>query len=308
MAKWLGLILALCVVLVGAIAVWRSLHSSMPQEAAAPTPAPAGAVGARENPVRDVGEGCAGNSVYDEAAARNAQSAQFLEWTPYGRAETGWMIYSPMIAREIGAGCGPSTTVFAEAMAKWQQANGFDIDGVLTTEQFEKMKLDWYRRMYHVPGATNNGCTTPPPTAAAAVAAPAESYGGKTIQLDPQVLAAYRQMVAAARAETPDLKDQPQMLQIFSGYRAPDADAADCAERGGCVGLTKSKCSNHRTGRALDLVMGAAPGQRVDSSADSNRLYMSQTSAYRWMVANAGRFGFHNYPFEPWHWEWTGQT
>jgi hypothetical protein len=24
------------------------------------------------------------------------------------------------------------------------------------------------------------------------------------------------------------------------------------------------------------------------------------------MVANAARFGFVNYPFEPWHWEWTG--
>ena len=37
------------------------------------------------------------------------------------------------------------------------------------------------------------------------------------------------------------------------------------------------------------------------------RLYMTKTPTYRWLVANAGRFGFVNYPFEPWHWEWTGE-
>ena len=35
---------------------------------------------------------------------------------------------------------------------------------------------------------------------------------------------------------------------------------------------------------------------------------MSRTPAYRWLVANADRFGFVPYPFEPWHWEWTGEA
>ncbi len=34
---------------------------------------------------------------------------------------------------------------------------------------------------------------------------------------------------------------------------------------------------------------------------------MVQTPAYRWLLANARRFGFVNYVFEPWHWEWTGE-
>ena len=34
---------------------------------------------------------------------------------------------------------------------------------------------------------------------------------------------------------------------------------------------------------------------------------MVAAPAYRWLVANADRFGFVNYPFEPWHWEWTGE-
>jgi LAS superfamily LD-carboxypeptidase LdcB len=58
----------------------------------------------------------------------------------------------------------------------------------------------------------------------------------------------------------------------------------------------------------MDLFLGAAPGYPPESSADPNRLYQSQSGAYRWMVANAARFGFVNYPFEPWHWEWTGEA
>ena len=58
---------------------------------------------------------------------------------------------------------------------------------------------------------------------------------------------------------------------------------------------------------ALDIVMGHAASFPVDSSADPNRLAMTQTSAYAWLIANAERFGFVNYPFEPWHWEWTGE-
>jgi LAS superfamily LD-carboxypeptidase LdcB len=46
----------------------------------------------------------------------------------------------------------------------------------------------------------------------------------------------------------------------------------------------------------------------ADSSADANRLYQVGTPAYRWLVANAARFGFVNYVFEPWHWEWIGQA
>jgi LAS superfamily LD-carboxypeptidase LdcB len=95
------------------------------------------------------------------------------------------------------------------------------------------------------------------------------------------------------------------MLTIFSAYRSPDYDAARCERDGNCQGITRAKCSPHRTGLALDLTVGAAPGFTVDSTADPNRLHMSQTPAYQWLVKNAGRFGFVNYVFEPWHWEYV---
>ena len=51
-----------------------------------------------------------------------------------------------------------------------------------------------------------------------------------------------------------------------------------------------------------------APGFDADSSADPNRLHQSRNPAYVWLVWNAKRFGFTNYAFEPWHWEWTGEA
>ena len=58
----------------------------------------------------------------------------------------------------------------------------------------------------------------------------------------------------------------------------------------------------------IDLSPRPVEPATPESSADPNRLFQSRSAAYRWLVANAARFGFVNYPFEPWHWEWTGQT
>jgi LAS superfamily LD-carboxypeptidase LdcB len=115
-------------------------------------------------------------------------------------------------------------------------------------------------------------------------------------------------MVAAARAERPALAADPDALKLFSGYRSPTDDDARCAREGNCQGVTRAACSAHRTGLAVDLDVGAAPGAMVDSSADANRLAQSQGPAYRWLVRHAAQFGFVNYGFEPWHWEWTGQA
>ena len=122
------------------------------------------------------------------------------------------------------------------------------------------------------------------------------------------MLAAYRRMAAAARRESPEIAADPRNLTLFSGFRDPAADAARCAREGNCNNVQRATCSAHRTGLAMDVYVGQAPGFPPDSSADANRLYMSRTATYRWLVANADRFGFVPYPFEPWHWEWTGEA
>ena len=69
-----------------------------------------------------------------------------------------------------------------------------------------------------------------------------------------------------------------------------------------------------RTDRAANPV--AVAGRRtarciglgVDSTSPASRLHMSRGATYRWLVRNAGRFGFVPYAFEPWHWEWVSPT
>lgn len=237
------------------------------------------------------------------AARANGESARSLIWSPFGAEEIGWEIYAPLIANEIRTACGPDQPGFAAALADWQRRNGPVADGVMTPAVFEAMRQRWHRAR---PFSKIRPEDCPPPTTDLAYANAGESYG-RPMQLRPGVLAAYRQMIATARTEAPSIFNQPDALKIFSAYRDPEADAVRCLIDQNCDGVRRTQCSAHRTGLALDIHVGMAPGGDPASTAGFNRLAQSRTPAYRWMVRNAGRFGFINYAYEPWHWEWTGE-
>jgi D-alanyl-D-alanine carboxypeptidase len=240
------------------------------------------------------------------AAQANAASLQTLAWAPFGRPEAGWETYAPLIAREIQTACPPQTPGFASALAAWEGANQLPAEGAMSVAVFDRMRNAIELRRPFVRVSARGVCPAPP--ASLAEAAPAEGYSGKVIQLRAGALAAWRQMAAAARAEDPRIAADPRVLTIFSGFRSPEADDARCAGEGNCNNRVRATCSAHRTGLAMDLYVGQAPGLGPDSSADPNRLFMSKTPAYRWLVAHADRYGFVPYPFEPWHWEWTGEA
>lgn len=240
------------------------------------------------------------------AAKVNAQTLRTRPWAPFRRPEVGWETYAPLIGREIGTACGPATPAFAAALARWQSSQLLSPTGVLSDVSFMRMKALWQARRPFVAASAKGVCPPPPAAAALVSARPGEGYGGKAIQLRPEAMLAYRRMVAAARAELPAIAADKRNLTIFSAYRSPDYDAARCARDGDCNGITRATCSPHRTGLAMDLYVGQAPGFGPDSSADPNRLHQSRSPAYVWLVWNAKRFGFANYAFEPWHWEWVG--
>ena len=225
-----------------------------------------------------------------------------------GPAETGWEIYTPLIGHEIGSSCGPGSPGFAAALAAWEKGQDLPADGIMSAAVFGRMKGVVQMRRPSVRLSAQRICPNPPATAALAPAAATEGYAGKAIQLRPGALAAWRRMAAAARAEDAGVAADPRSLTIFSGFRSPADDDARCAREHNCNGVVRATCSAHRTGLAVDLYVGQAPGFGPDSSAAANRLFMSRTPAYRWLVANADRFGFVPYPFEPWHWEWTGEA
>ena len=248
-------------------------------------------------------ENCLGGPAAD--AARNAASFQTLAGNWFGRPEVGWAPYEAWIKSDIGTTCSAVTPAFARALARFRAAHGLGVGGVLDAPTFAAFRQIWALRRPFVL-VSKRGCPAAPAESTLATALAAESFGGKVIQLRPGALTAYRRLAAAARAAGVTRSD-PRLLTIFSGYRSPAADAARCATEGNCQGVTRASCSAHLTGLAMDLDLGATPGHMVDSSDDVNRTVMTYTPAYRWLVLNAARYGFVNYVFEPWHWEWTGE-
>jgi hypothetical protein len=237
-----------------------------------------------------------------DAAARNEASLHTLPVAPFGREENGWAIYAALIGNEIGIGCAADTPAFARMLATWQSKHALAATGVLDAETLAAFKSIWQAKRPFVSNSRRQ-CPEAPAEQALARAAIAESYGGKTILLQPAALEAYREMAQAAR-RAGVVPAGSNLLTIFSGYRDPAYDAARCARQHNCQGLVRASCSAHRTGFAMDINLGEAPGFAPDSSTDANRLYIAQTPLYRWLVANASRFGFANYAFEPWHWEY----
>ena len=240
------------------------------------------------------------------AAEANSASLTTLLWRPFGREEEGWEIYVPLIQHEVATTCPVTSEGFAAALADWQSARNLPGDGVLGESTLLQFKAQAQARRPFVAAIAAGTCPETPDLITAA--APGEGTGGKTVWMQPGALSAWRAMAAAARAEVPGIAADPDALTIFSGYRSPSLDAARCLAEGNCDGIVRARCSAHRTGLAADLYVGHAPGYSADSAADENRLFMTRTATYRWLVANAARFGFVNYAFEPWHWEWTGET
>lgn len=295
MWKWVWAL----VILFLAVWAWAWLFSGPPRPVGSPP-----AAGRRTS------ADCAGPANLADAARANRASLETLAWAPFRRPETGWATYAPVIAAEVSTSCAPDSPGFAAAISAWQAAHGLAATGRVDPETVEPMRVAWMLRRPFVL-ATREGACPPPPSPDRLVQARAdESYGGAgaAITLRGDAMDAYRRMVAAARREVPAAAADPALLTIFSGFRDPVADAARCASEQNCGGPERANCSAHRTGLAVDLYLGAAPGLRPDTTDDVNRRFLARSPTYVWLVRNAGRFGFVGYPFEPWHWEWSGPS
>ena len=256
-------------------------------------------------------EACdAGEIEWAAPALANAVSHYSLEWTPFGATERGWETYLPLIQQELGTGCAPGSPVFARALAEFQFAHALPATGWFDAATFQVFKGVWQeRRPFVMARVRDEPCPDPPPLYQLGYLVASEEHADRlTRLLRRDVLEAYRRLVTAARAEVPEVAADPELLQIFSGFRDPEADAARCAAQGNCDGLRRAVCSPHRTGTAVDLYVGQLADIGVDNTSAASRLHMSRSATYRWLVRNAGRFGFVPYVYEPWHWEWVSPT
>ena len=243
-------------------------------------------------------------------ALSNGVSLYSLEWTPFGATEWGWETYVPLIQQELETGCAASSPRFARALADFQLGHELPATGIFDEATFQVFRGVWQeRRPFIMARVRDEPCPEPPPLYQLGYLVASEEHADRlTRLLRRDVLDAYRRRVAAARAEVPEVAADPELLQIFSGFRDPEADAARCAAQGNCDGLRRAVCSPHRTGTAVDLYVGQIVGLGVDNTSPASRLHMTRTATYRWLVRNAGRFGFTPYVYEPWHWEWVSPS
>ena len=250
---------------------------------------------------------CGASGDWRGAAFANSVSIYTMEWAPFGSTEWGWETYLPLIQQQLGTDCAPGTERMAAALAGFQSSHGLLPTGIFDAATFQAFRGLWQERRPFVMARVRGECPDPPRIRDLGYLVAEEEHADRlTRLLRRDVLDAYRAMVAAARREVPEIARDPELLQIFSGFRDPEADAARCAAQGNCDGVRRAACSPHRTGTAVDLYVGQAPGMGVDNTSVASRIHMTRSATYRWLVRNAGRFGFVPYVFEPWHWEWTG--
>ena len=256
-------------------------------------------------------EACDADQIeWDAPALANAISHYSLEWAPFGPTEWGWETYLPLIQKELRTHCAPGSPGFARALAGFQAAFQLPVTGWFDAATFQVFRGLWQeRRPFIMARVRNEPCPEPPPLYQLGYLVASEEHADRlTRLLRRDVLEAYRRLVEAARAEVPEVAADPELLQIFSGFRDPEADAARCAAQGNCDGLRRAVCSPHRTGTAVDLYVGQLANVGVDNTSPASRLHLSRSATYRWLVQNAGRFGFVPYVYEPWHWEWVSPT
>ncbi|MET0646964.1 MAG: D-alanyl-D-alanine carboxypeptidase family protein [Pyrinomonadaceae bacterium] len=246
-------------------------------------------------------------SLFAEAAARNTVLKYELGWAFGGKQQRGWYLYTSLISRLLETDGEAAGSDFASALSRWQAGSGLSPSGVLDDETLYRMVSTWQgARLKNKEYATPDRLLQAPvadfydPTRADALR-----------QVERETYAAYTRMVAAAAADPSlglkvtaagKLAAEEKFLKIISSFRSREHQAHLRAQSPGSGRAGLAVNSPHFTGRALDLYVGGEPVE----TRDSNRALQVQTPAYRWLVANAERFGFRPYYYEPWHWEYVG--
>src|SRR5579862_2740575 len=115
------------------------------------------------------------------AAYQNSRSVATAAWSVFGRPETGWAIYAPLAAREIGVDCPPDAQGFAGALASWQEGHRLPATGIMDEATLRALDRTWQSRRPFVAATAHGACPAPP--AVLADARIDEGYGGKQVQL-----------------------------------------------------------------------------------------------------------------------------
>lgn len=249
------------------------------------------------------------NPAFVSAASRNLILRDGLEWTFGGKSQRGWSLYGALIGRLLSTEAEAGTPEFASALSRWQRSAGLAPTGVLDDATLYGMISHWQSvrikdRSYPSPDQL--------------VTAPTSDFYDPTRpddlrRVERRAYEAYKRMVAAAVADkslglqltkTGELAPEEKFLKIVSSFRSREyqEQLRKKSPDAGRAGLAVN--SPHFTGRALDIYVGGDPVE----TKDANRRLQVSTRVYLWLVRNAESFGFRPYYYEPWHWEYVGDS
>jgi peptidoglycan hydrolase-like protein with peptidoglycan-binding domain len=152
------------------------------------------------------------------------------------------------------------------AVRAFQQAKGLGVDGVVGAKTW---------------GALNVTLKAPDPGTTYDVGGPQRAVKRQGKYIGVSIAARFDSMVAAAARDGVS-------LQINSGMRtrAEQQHLYDLYKAGKGNIAAKPGTSNHEKGEAID--------------------FTNTSGAWAWLKRNSTRFGFHNFPPEPWHYSLTG--
>jgi hypothetical protein len=128
---------------------------------------------------------------------------------------------------------------------------------------------------------------------------PLRTVRGITVHAD--VAASLEALLAAAAADG--------FVLTGSGYRDPADQVA--LRRAHCgptdYDIWQRPPSQCRPPTAIPGTSMHEVGKAVDFSWNGRAITSRDSPAFRWLAANAGRFGWYNLPSEPWHWSINGR-
>jgi len=90
-----------------------------------------------------------------------------------------------------------------------------------------------------------------------------------------------------------------------SGWRSTQRQI-ELRRENGCPDIYSSPAESCAVPTAIPGTSMHEIGEAVDFTTDGRSLTRG-SAAFAWLTANAGRFGFHNLPGEPWHWSTNGR-
>ncbi|MDH3493352.1 MAG: D-alanyl-D-alanine carboxypeptidase family protein [Acidobacteriota bacterium] len=244
-----------------------------------------------------------GGPEFENAAKKNSVLMNSLKWN-WGKTQTGWYLYVPLLKKTLSTGADPESAEFAGAVARWQIDQGEAATGILDRKTLFLLIGHWQSQRIDPIYEAKPTSLLSAPIAEFYDRARARSL----LKVDREAYNAYREMLAEARKDLfPRENEQPDSenlyLKIISSYRSPAYQAELRKKEPGATRAQIAFRSPHFTGRALDIYVGGEPV----STKDSNRAVQIRSAAYLWLVENAERFGFYPYFYEPWHWEFTGK-